>query len=132
MNNEKSEKDRLIVRLRMIRDGAMLSTRERETIEEAMAMIRGLPPETPPRVLDGAELMDLPDGVVIWEEGRDGDGHETLAPVLAAGNRIGDMDCWMWAKDAPLAMLPDEDGSMFRWWTKRPTDEERRKTAWKK
>lgn len=89
-----------------------------------------------PRVLTEEELMALPDGSVVWEEFFNGEeGVAThLGPGMVCAGQIIIPDSQGDLAEADLAEClrswPDDDGNDFRYWSARPTDEQREATAW--
>ena len=122
----------LMRRLKRIRENALLSDREKQTMDEAMYLLRGLREPPKARVLTAEEVMTAPAGTTLWEECLDGfdrTAHLALVWIDDAG-RIGDMEAWVRREDVGRCMKPDMDGGMMRWWNWKPSEEERRAAAW--
>ena len=91
------------------------------------------PPEekgkTAARTLSCEEMKALPDGTVVWKEYVEDDHQcDHLWPAM-----IDHM--WLVNRDG-IAAISDslmeyfQDGYRMRYWTRKPTDEEREKTPW--
>ncbi len=124
--------DRLIKKLDRIREDPALGTADKKAVGMAAGMIRKLQAMAEARVLTADEVNLTPAGSVLWEEMYDGyDGSTRIYPVLVDSmGRIGDTEVSILKAEAAASMGPDEDGCRLRWWSRKPTDEEREEWPW--
>lgn len=88
--------------------------------------------EQEPRVLTIEEIASLTDGSVIWEEfynGNTGTVERDLWATMKVGGRIVNKEDQI---EIRQGMETDEEGSYWRWWSSKPTEEQRRALLWKK
>ncbi len=95
---------------------------------DALALLK----EPEPHLMTVEELEALPVGAVVWEEFLDVDWRITrteLDPVMKTknGNLIG-MNGYTTIMDGMGD--PDVDGNAWRWWSSRPTEEQRKAVKW--
>lgn len=98
-----------------------------EMYTEAIALLD----RSAPRVLTEEELKALPDGSVVWEEFFNGEEGEStsIVPALVYAGQITSPDGSS-NIDVCARGWPDGDGNAFRYWSSRPTDEQREATSW--
>lgn len=85
-----------------------------------------------PRVLTLDELLGLTEGAVVWEEYMQDDGHcAHLTPAVIPAPGI--LTSWYEQETQINAALleHDVDGFQLRYWSAKPTDEERRLAPWR-
>lgn len=102
----------------------------RRGLKDALAIL-----DPDPRVLSLEELQQLPAQTIVWTEywnGEDGKASdELLAAMKCYDGTFVDEDASVYS-DFDKDMTPDRfDGSYWRFWSAKPTDEQRRKVAWK-
>lgn len=97
-------------------------------LRDALAVIRG---DMKARVLTLTELNNLDEGTALWEEYRQDDGacgHLAPAVVSARGFLSSYYEQLMPIDERLLAHAPE--GFQFRFWSAKPTEEEREAVPW--
>ena len=101
----------------------------KDTVEEVIALLKS----HQPHLLTVEEINALPEGSVCWEEFRDEDGviNNDLTPAMKWGllslvNGEADVTCL----NAYGTQGYSSGQARSRWWSAKPTDEQRKAVAW--
>ena len=102
---------------------------------DVLKHIRKLLKEPEPKVLTAEELRQLPAQTIVWTEywnGEDGKASdELLAAMKCYDGTFVDEDASVYS-DFDKDMTPDRfDGSYWRFWSGKPTEEQRKAVPWK-
>ena len=86
-----------------------------------------------PRLLTPDELRALPRCAIVWIEYFDGELQKSNEGIIAAfkcqdGKFVDEIMCYY--VDFEKDMLPDPDGSCWRFWSAEPSAELRKETPW--
>ena len=89
--------------------------------------------ENEPRLLTPDELRALPRLAIVWIEYYDGELQKSCEEIVAAfkckdGHFVDEVMCYY--VDFEKDMLPDPDGSRWRFWSAEPSAELRKATPW--
>ncbi len=84
-----------------------------------------------PKLMTVEELDALPPGSVVWEEYLDVEWDITeLVPAMKLQGENAIMSESGYSKIDEGMGDPDPEGNTFRWWSAKPTDEQRKAAKW--
>lgn len=123
------DRSELIRELNRIADvGIVNAHHDTEVLREALELLK----EPEPHLMTVDELEALPVGSVVWEEcyynTEEGEGTE-IEPAMKINS------CTIMTGAAYTTIVddmgdPDVDGNILRWWSSKPTDEQRKAVKW--
>ena len=100
---------------------------------DVLKHIRKLLKEPEPKVLTAEELRQLPAQTIVWIDYWDGEEKKLgtmMAGMKCYDGTLVDEDACVY-NDFESDMTPDRfDGSCWRFWSAKPTEEQRRTVAW--